>query len=251
MSERIELPRGCMGIQPASVRGPCAAGIDIRPGSWDIVVADLRRSPAQVPVVRPIFVGKVRDEADVLFLLRQYKVRIAVADTRPEMTLAKRLQVSAEPYGIQVWRAEYNTAPSAIEMQSNDKEMVLKMDRTMTIDVVHFSFLTGLTVVLPQNYKEITGGQFAREMTSSQRVPTRWQGKDCYAWEHQGPDHSLHAFNYLLSAIRKGNLISYGGAETMGAERGLVDGTFGKNLKRRRGDDDDEQDADGRVIFEA
>lgn len=241
MPQRVDLPRGCMGIQPRDVRGPCAAGVDIRPGSFDIICADVVRSPAGLCVVRPLFIGKVRDEIDTLFVIEQYKVRVAVVDTRPETTLAKRLQVSAREKGIEVWRAEYNTSPSSIDMQANENEMVLKLDRTMTLDTVHYAFQTGLTAVLPQNFKEITGGQFLREMCASQRVPTRWMGKDCYAWENRGADHSFHAFNYLLAAIKKGNLAAYSSLETMGPSRGLVESTIAHS----------ELDDGGGVVLEA
>lgn len=227
------LPQGCMGVQPRQVRGPCAAGVDIRPGSWDVVVCDLvRGETSRLQVVRPVFVGKVSDEEQVLFVLRQYKVRYACADTRPETTLAKRLQAAAWGHGIKLWRAEYNTAPSTIQVSENDAEGLLKLDRTLTLDDVHFAFNVGLTVVLPQNFRQITGGDFVREMTSSSRVPIKWQGRDAYSWEHQGPDHAFHAFNYCLVAVQRSNLLSWGGEVTAGAHRGLVDSALDKNLVR-------------------
>jgi hypothetical protein len=245
---RVELPKGCMGVTPSSVRGPCAIGVDVRPGSWDVVCGDVVMSPAGLYVARPLFVGMVRDELDVLHVMQQYKVRVGVCDTRPETTLAKRLQVSARDKGIEVWRAEYNTSPSTIDMQANEKEMVLKLDRTMTLDTVHYAFQTGLTVVLPQNFKEITGGDFVREMCSSQRVPTRWMGKDCYTWEGRGADHAFHAFNYFLAAIRKGNLMAYGGTETMGPSRGLVETQSAAPVHSFW---DDVEAGDGRIVLEA
>ncbi|MGE5610475.1 MAG: hypothetical protein ACM359_14590 [Bacillota bacterium] len=248
---RVELPQGCMGVQPKTVRGPCACGVDIRPGSWDIICADVLMAPSGIHVVRPLFIGKVRDEQDVLFVMQQYKVRVGVADTRPETTLAKRLQGAARDKGIEVWRAEYNTSPGAIDIQANESEMVLKLDRTMTLDNVHYAFTTGLTVVLPQNFKEITGGQFAREMIASQRVPTRWMGKDCYMWENRGADHSFHAFNYLLAAIKKGNLIAFGGAATMGPSLGMVESSQPKNVKRDLWNELEPVDGEGQIVLEA
>lgn len=229
----MRLKPGCMGVPPRLVRGPCAAGIDIRPGSWDVVVADLVRNPStHVSVVRPVFVGKVDDEEQVMWVLRQWKVRYAVADTRPETTLAKRLQEKAFDHGIKVWRAEYNTAPSgsSVEITENANEGLLKLDRTMTLDNVHFSFLTGRTVLLPQNYRSITGGDFVREMCSSSRVPVKVANREAWSWEHQGPDHAFHAWNYLLVAIQKSNLLAYGGALTMGAHKGIVEGTLRRNI---------------------
>jgi hypothetical protein len=219
-----ELPIGCFGLSPKLVRGPCAFGCDIRPGSWDLVVGDVHRNEAGVWVTRPVFIGKVRDEVDVLFVAKQYHARVGVCDTRPETTLAKRLQIAGRDCGIEVWRAEYNTAPSSIPAVANHNEGVLKLDRTMALDDVHYAFHTGIGIIIPQNYREITGGDFERELISSTRVPTRWMGKDCYSWEHSGPDHSFHMLGYLLAAIKVGNLIAYGGIETMGATLGAIHG---------------------------
>jgi hypothetical protein len=218
-----DLPKDCMGVDPRTVRGPTAFGCDVRPGSWDLIIGGVETSSTtKIPVIKPLFTGKVRDEADVIFFLRQYKVRFGVIDTRPETTLAKRLQLSAREHGIKVWRAEYNTAPSVVEVQENEGEGVLKLDRTMTLDNVHYSFVTGLSVILPQNWQEVTKGSFKREMTSSTRIPTMWQGKPHYSWDHVGDDHSFHAFNYLLVAVKKGNLLSFGSSETLRPDKGLV-----------------------------
>jgi hypothetical protein len=84
-----------MGLQPSEIRGPCAAGVDVRPGSWDIVIADLLKNPkSQLRVVRPVFVGKVEDEAQVLFVMRQYNTRFAVADSR-----AGEQRIAADDHG--------------------------------------------------------------------------------------------------------------------------------------------------------
>ena len=227
----VRIPSGCMGLQPSSIRGPCAIGCDVRPGSWDVVIADLIRNPkSQLRVVRPVFIGKVEDDEQVEFVMRQYKVRFGGIDTRPETTLAKRLQTRAAPLGIKLWRCEYNTAPSTIEVTENEAEGLLKLDRTLTLDAVHYSFMTGGTVLLPQNFRQVTGGQFTREMTSASRVPIKWQGRDAYSWAKQGPDHVFHAWNYLLVAIGRSNMLAYGGELTAMAHRGIVEGSLKKNL---------------------
>jgi hypothetical protein len=90
--------------------------------------------------------------------------------------------------------------------------------------------MTGGTVILPQNFRQITGGHFTREMTSSTRVPIKWQGRDAYSWEKQGADHVFHAWNYLLVAIAKSNMMAFGGDVTMVAHKGIVETSLSKNL---------------------
>jgi hypothetical protein len=218
-----------MGVSPSKVIGPTAAGIDIRYGSWDVLIADVVTSPSSnMHVVRLLFAGKVRDNDDALFLLRQYKTRFGVADARPEATLAKRLQTEAARFGVKLWRAEYNTAPSQVEAQENSVEGTLRLDRTMSLDNVHWAFTTGATVALPTNYARVTDGDFVKEMTSSTRTPTKWQGKDCYVWDSPGADHAFHAFGYLIQAIKKSNMLAFGGNATMFSSPGLVARTMDK-----------------------
>lgn len=196
-----------------------------------MVIADLHRSPiTKINVVRLVFGGKLRDEQDTLWVLRQYGVRFAVSDSRPETTIAKRMQLSAREHGIKIWRAEYNTAPSNIEVQENEREGMVKLDRTMTLDRVHYNFQQGLSVALPQNYGEIDRGDFAREMCAGTKVPTKWMGRDCYVWNHQGPDHKFHAWGYLDVAIRLSNMLAFGGVHTMMATQGMVASSLRRNI---------------------
>lgn len=219
----IALPKGCMGLPPRMVRAS-AAGIDVRPGSYDVVVGDVLFSrTTRTRVVRIVFVGKLRDESEALFVLRQYKTRVAVIDTRPEMTIAKRFQDNARKYGIAVWRAEYTTVPTSVLVTENFNEGLLKIDRTMGLDNVQHSFNTGLTIVIPQNYREILGGHFVSEMISSTRASHRFAGgKDGYIWEASGDDHVFHAMNYLLVAIDRANLGINNIEATIGPTRGMT-----------------------------
>lgn len=216
-----------MGLPLNLVQYPCLAGVDIRPGSWDLIIGDLQRNRhTGKKVVRPVFVGKVRDEREVAFLLRQYRVRFGVTDCRPETTLAKRLQEDVYRHGIELWRAEYNTTPTSIKMQPNPNERLVKLDRTMTLDTVHHAFQTGQGIVLPQNFKDLTRGEFQSEMKGMTRVYTRWHGKDAYAWEKQGPDHAFHALNLLFVALAISGLGDFDAGSDGIIEKGVVETSF-------------------------
>lgn len=205
-SGRVRLPDECMGLNPHEVSGATIAGVDVRENSWDIIIGQGIFGPNGQRIAKPVFVGKVRDEDEVLFCLKQYRTRLGIIDCRPEATLAKRLQETCKRIGITIYRCEYNTAPSAIEMSLNQAEMLLKLDKTMTLDKVQFAFQSGINVVLPQNYGALTCGQFSREMKSMVRVPKTWMGKECYMWESSGPDHAMNAMNYFMIGLELGSV---------------------------------------------
>lgn len=197
-----------MGLPLHLCTRPAVAGIDVRDGSWDVNIGDIKKaqiSEAQIQmnIVRPIFIGKLTDEKQVQFVLEQYGVRYGVVDCRPEATLAKRLQESCGKVGIELWRSEYNTVPSTIKVTRNESERLLKLERTMAMDVVHGAFQTGLKTVLPQNYKDITLGQFSAEMQSPTKVFTTWSGKPWWIWTKGGADHSFHAYTLMMIAFEE------------------------------------------------
>jgi hypothetical protein len=228
----FNFPAGCMGLPLELIHPPCCAGIDVRPGNWSVVISDRVAGSGIVKnVLRVIFHGDLRDETEVLWILRQYRCCFAVVDTRPETTLALRLQDAAEMIGIEIWRAEYLTTPSRIKITRNEKERLVRLARTVSLDAAHHHFQTGQSVVIPQNFREMNRGKFESELTSSTRVFTRWQGQDDYEWVHKGDDHTLHAFNLLLIAYEMSGLGNWHGAAS--AERGLVESSLDRNLRYR------------------
>ncbi len=229
------------GPAPALVRGVRAAGIDIRPNSWDVHVGDVHMVKAPgasvvVPTVRLVFAGKLEDEVQALHVLRQYRVRAALCDSRPDAMLAQRFQRSAARHHVDFWRANYATNPTDVELRFNEAEKIVTVARTMTLDAVQHCFMTRSGVALPQNLRDLTGGQFVREMTCSTRVPTVWQGREDWKWEESGPDHAFHAFNYLMIAVRIGKLDRVGTGLAAAPVRGTVERTLEANLD----DDEDE-----------
>lgn len=198
---KFDLQPGSMGLKLRYVMPPCVAGIDVRPGSYDIIVADFQDSRIyERRVLRPVFIGKVRDERESIYVMLNYGVKTCVIDARPETTLAKRLQVESERHFVDAYRAQYNTQPSAVEYTYNENEKLYTLERTMTLDRVQHLFMNLQRVALPRNYQEITGRQFVSEMTSSTRTPTIWHGRDYHDWVERGADHAFHAFNMCLHA---------------------------------------------------
>lgn len=217
-----------MGMQPRLASPPSLAGIDIRPDSWDVTIADLQRSAVSGilrTVLRPVFVGKVHNERQALFVMQQYGVTYGVADCRPEATLAKRLQETCNREGIELWRAQYNTVPSAIKVGRNESERLLNLERTMTLDVVHNAFQTGLGMQLPQNYKELNSGAFATELKNPTKVMTEWHKRPWWDWKNNGADHAFHSLNLLWVAyLEISPYAIYGLGDQTAIIRGSVQG---------------------------
>jgi hypothetical protein len=226
-------PKLSYGMDLSQVSGPCAFGCDVRPGSWDLQIGDLvRPKPDELLVPRLVFAGKLRDEYEVVFLLQQYRVRLGICDSRPEATLAARLQSACRAIGIDVWRAQYATTPQNKAICGvNTRERILTLERTMTLDAVHHR-LRMSQMALPENFRHIAGGEFVQEMTSCTRISRKWHGTDSYTWDKNGADHQFHAMNYLLTAMEFGHLDRMGSSMAVGAELGYVS---------RPGDDEDDE----------
>lgn len=231
----LPLPKGCMGIPPDAVRNPCAMGVDVRPGSWDVSIGDVvRRGPKFV--ARLVFYGKVRDEDDVVWLCNQYPVRCGVVDVRPEQSIAPRMVKSLRAQHKEFWRAQYNTNPTAVEMTVNEKEHLLTLERTMAMDEVYFALDKGETMAIPENYASIEGGQFSNELKAPTKVPILWHGEPWWRWT-DGADHAFHSLNYLLVAMKVGKLWQ---ARTTGIT--TIKGMTESVGRKDRIDDPDESD---------
>ena len=229
---QMPFPKTCMGLQPKLVRGACAMGCDVRPGSWDVAIGDYVWPRPDLKVARLIFYGKVRDEVDVIFLAHQYPVAAGITDSRPDGTLAKRMVERLRRGGKDFWRAQYNTHPTNVEITENNKEKLLTLERTMTLDGVFYAVNTALGLALPQNWRDLGGrgmgedvGAFGRELMNPTRIPDLWHGQPYDRWTEDGDDHSLHALNYMLVALQRCKLV-VAGAESLMASRGRVVSTL-------------------------
>lgn len=220
----MKMPIGCMGVQPSKVRGNCALGLDIRPGSYDCSCAEIVRPKPGVSIPRLVFYGKVDDETAVQFLCEQYNVRSAVIDSRPDATIASRFQADCKKKGIKCWRAQYSPSPTNRRMTMDEGEGLITLDRTQTLDDVFSAFAEGIGIAIPQNYREICSGQFAAELCDPNRTPVVWHGVPCFMWKNSGGDHAFHSMNYLRLAIELGKLDA-GSPDILLPQKGIVDGT--------------------------
>src|SRR6185437_11010182 len=123
-----------------------------------------------------VFYGNLQDGDECLKIMTEYKVAMALGAARPDSTHMVRVQKDAEKQHINFWRAQYNGSPSVVEITKNEKEKLLTLERTMSLDGVFYAISTALGLAIPQNLREICGnvtgadGGFVKEICASTRI---------------------------------------------------------------------------------
>jgi hypothetical protein len=233
LPDGVSFPKGCFGVNPKRVHGPVACGLDIRPTSYDTAVIELISLPGDTTgtlVPRLVFYGKVPDERTGIYLIRQYRARAVVADSAPDFTVVRRMAQAVNWWGVKMWRAQYLTTPSQVKIAENADEGILKLERTLSLDDVWWKFHTK-GILVPQNFRDICGGKFVTELTSSTKIETPWQnGGTRMRWDKAGDDHVFHALGYALAAAEWGNIARFGGGSLVGPTKGLVASTIDQSM---------------------
>jgi hypothetical protein len=142
--------------------------------------------------------GEVDSFEEVGRLIQRFGVTTLVVDALPETTKARELQATFP--GL-VWLAYYVTQKTGTKRadacQWDDKEGVVNLDRTRTLDEMLDGLLGG-RLTLPANAREIR--DYYTQLTALVRVVEN--GVASYV--ESGPDHLAHAENYCAVAARVG-----------------------------------------------
>jgi len=144
------------------------------------------------------YIGHVNSWEEVGKVFEKYNVWLAVIDVRPETHAAKRFQ--AEWSGI-VWLCEYPPNPTTKDMQVNQAEAYIKIDKHQSLDASLEDYLSK-RVVLPVDWQSLDGGDFVAQMIAPVRTEVERSGGIRVAiWvEGDNPDHHRHADNYCKIA---------------------------------------------------
>jgi hypothetical protein len=105
-----KIPDSCLGLPLRLKNGPCVFGCDLRPGVFDLMVADSVPGNG-IRVFRPIFVGKLQNPVQVIAVVKHYSPMLGVVDIRPDFTSTRSFQLKVGEWGIECWRAQYPTNP--------------------------------------------------------------------------------------------------------------------------------------------
>lgn len=207
-----KIPEGCYAMDRHFVKGPCVFGTDLRPGVFDLTIADaVKGSDGQA--FRPIFIGKLDNPIQVMAVCLYYRPVMGLVDARPDFTATAGFQAKLAEYGIDVWRCQYNTNPDSSEEEYRDEEQgLITIHRSMSIDKVWMAIRSGRNVILPKNFSEIEGGKFKRELCGAYRTFEEYRGKTGVLFWKKRADHddALHSLNYCYKAWEMAGLNNYG-----------------------------------------
>lgn len=146
-----------------------------------------------------LYIGTVQTEDEVLNLMKQYNVKIAVIDAMPEQRMIERIKAKNK----KVYSCYYQQ-PKV--MQVNKKDRVISAVRTSVLDRILEGFNKN-EYVNPANLKDIT--DYYDQMTSSTRIIDTEVNPPVYRWEEVSADHYFHAEGYCAVAceIAKGTML--------------------------------------------
>ena len=185
----------CCGQDPLQTKdpGPCAMGVDVG-NVLHVVVAFKPRDE----VLQVCYMARVSTFNDVHDICKRFNVAFCVADKEPETRAAKEWAASEN---FPVFLCDY--APISSGRQWDDKEKLLKVHRTETLDEVHHVITSPGRLVLPRRCEEVE--EFARELSQIAKVLEEDQetGSREYRYRKLGEDHYYHALNYLILAASK------------------------------------------------
>lgn len=192
----------CMGqdSEAMSHDGPAAMGVDV--GKVLHVVIAVKKTQTTLKVIKTCRVDSFNDLHD---LAKRYGVRSAVIDLKPEIRKVREFQ-QQEPY--LVYACDY-LETRAGGFQWDDKEQLIRCNRTEICDATHDLVIHAGRLELPRRHRELD--EFVKEMCNLAKVleENPETGSKVYKYKAVGTknDHYRHAMNYCyLAAERIGSV---------------------------------------------
>lgn len=190
---------------------PCSMGIDVGPKWLDVRISD---HPFE-GVRRALFIGKVKWH-DLVPLIQQFRVRLAVIDEEPERSKSIEFQDQAPCRVVMCCNRELSGAhnegcqPSLAEVRMKMSNKRITIDRTVWMDNAQSSYARRNNWI-PRNWRTLLDGAYMIEMTTPTRVlEMDDKGVQKYVWT-SGRDHSFLADVYDLVATLCGGFLSDNG----------------------------------------
>lgn len=143
--------------------------------------------------------GEIESWEELGRVMLRFDVRAAVIDALPETTKAREFQ-AGRPGVYLAYYTNQKTGSKRLEpMQWDEKEGVVNLDRTRTLDQTFARFYEGLNT-LPANAREI------KDYYDHLKAPVRIleedsRGQQRAVYVEDGPDHYAHAENYCGAAM--------------------------------------------------
>ena len=142
--------------------------------------------------------GEVDSFAEAGRLAKRLKVKTIVVDALPETRKAREFQASLLP-GM-VWLAYYlDDTKLESPLNWNEKEMIVNMDRTRSLDETYSRFFDGKNT-LPANARDIKD-YYDHLCAPVRALEEKKNGHLVARYVEVGPDHLAHAENYCTAAM--------------------------------------------------
>jgi len=182
--------------------GPCFSGIDV--GKKLHVVIGKRKTRNLLKIV---FVNRIDNFNELHELHQRFNVSSCVIDYKPEIHKVRDFK-SQEPYPV--FACDYVESKAGV-MQWDDKDRLIKVNRTEICDATHELVVEPGRLELPRRSTEVD--QFAFQMCNMAKVLDEHPvtGQRTYRYKQLGsnrPDHYRHALNYCLLAAERCGIVS-------------------------------------------
>jgi hypothetical protein len=196
--------------------GPCAMGVDVG-AMLNVVIAE-RPTRNTLRVVKVCRVSTFNDLHD---LARDFNVRSAVIDLKPEIRKVREFQKEET---FSVFACDYVETRTSMT-HWDEKDLVIKCNRTEICDATHELVTERGRLVLPRRNTELN--TFATQLTHMAKVLEEddASGSRIYRYKGKvgGPDDYRHALNYCLLASERVGIIS---------DRNIISRFFGSRRRR-------------------
>jgi hypothetical protein len=192
----------CCGkeISPNGSMNSCAMGVDIG-DKLHVVIGHPIGDGTRTKV---LYVNRLSSFEDLHDVARKYNVKCAVVDAEPETRKARDFS-NSEPYPVYLCDYQERMKTS---FRIDEKDKVIVVRRTETLDAVHHSIITMGKLELPRRSAEID--EYALEMTMTAKVlqEDELTKSRRYVYKCFGADHYFHATNYFLLACKDMRVIA-------------------------------------------
>lgn len=206
----------CQGDDPMLTKseGPCCMGVDV--GAQLHVVIAQRKTRKTLEIIKMCRVSSFNDLHD---LARDFNVKSAVIDLYPETRKVREFQRN-EHFSIYGCQYVETRAQSA---QWDDRDGIIKCNRTEVCDASHEQITTPAGMILPRRNQEVE--QFVKECCNIAKVLEEdvVTGSRLFKYKKLGPDHYRHALNYCILAAERVGTIS---------DRKLIKRFFGNRARK-------------------
>jgi len=192
----------CCGNDPMLTKheGPTCMGVDVGL-TLHVVIAE-RPTQHTLRIVKLARVGSFNDIHD---LARDFNVKSAVIDLKPEIRKVREFQ-KAETFSV--FACDYVETKTSMTAW-DEKDKVIKCNRTEICDATHELVTDTGRLVLPRRSTEVS--EYAKQMCNIAKVleEDSESGSRTYRYRKLNPnDHFRHATNYCLLASERIGIIS-------------------------------------------